>query len=299
MNKDETKAFLIAAVIVPLLTVATVASFHLPETWYEGLLGAEKKTKTVPALVKQETVTEEKIEITVNYHNFKTVYDTANGAEGNIETSTVYIVDTEIPINYDGLNIIETIDFTGEGLIGKSCENEHGVMLANVIGHETIGVNPNVKIVNLKILTCDMETPADPNAMFNAVEWLNFHAEPGDIINLSLSSSEDVSSFAGYAFQNLINSGVEIVSAAGNHPTKNPCINSFGAKQGAHIIGGIQPAGIFRSDYMIVEEFSTGDCVTEYLPAVNIHTFNMDGEKTSADGTSLAAALKTGLLSLR
>ena len=214
--------------------------------------------------------------------------------------STVYVIDAEIPTDFPGLNIIDSIDFTGEGLIGKECGNSHGVSVASIIGHETIGVNPYVNIVGLKVFPCDREWQTPFSPLWRALKWVEQNGEEGHVVNLSLAPINERSTVTEKLIENINNKGIIVVSAAGNTHEKDSCEHSFGATvQGTHIVGGVQPAGFLHRGTQPVESFTRGECVTDYMPAVKVLTVDMSGETVELDGTSYAAALKTGTLTVR
>lgn len=77
------------------------------------------------------------------------------------------------------------------------------------------------------------------------------------------------------------------------------CDKAYGATvERVHIISATQPKGLIKNNVEKVEQFADGDCVTGYMPGVEIHTHDITGWKTITNGTSFSAAFHTGILSI-
>ena len=211
----------------------------------------------------------------------------------------VFVIDAEIPADYEPLNVVASVDFTGEGFLGEECGNSHGVMVANVIGHETIGVNPNIPIVGVKIFECDIENQTQGWGFIKAIHWVEENSTAGDIVNLSLTAVDGRNTIVEETLERLTEKGITVVSSAGNYAGEDICDKAYGATvEGAHIISGIQPKGLIKNNVEKVEDFADGECVTGYMPGVEVRTYDISGKKRIVEGTSFSAAFKTGILSI-
>lgn len=265
-NISWKESALVISNIAVMISMLSLTSFLAPNVWYENLIEDSKPKGGAPHV------------------------------SNNV---TVFIVDAEIPENYNQLNIVESIDFTGEGFLGEECGNSHGVMVANIIGGETVGVNPGVPVVGIKVLPCEPDTKTLGNPLRTGLKWVEENSIKGDIVNISLTDLIEGSPRVEDIISELVEKGVIVVSAAGNTTSDEACQRVYGATvHGTKVVSGIKQGSIIDKHVKIVEEFVNSACVNEYMPAINVLTLNMFEEPVKVDGTSFAAAFKTGLISL-
>lgn len=221
--------------------------------------------------------------------------------------SVVYLLDGQVFVDdsADGLNVVERVDFTGEGFV-VNCAHQHGNNMAHTIGGRKVGVAPNVPIVGVKIFPCSETGKYGSQSLLNGLEWVlaNHDAGLNNIVNMSLvleTQSEPVSD----AVDRLVAAGVKVVVAAGNEPV-DACTVAVGAHNSkvtvvSGLVHDVETGEVVRS-----HTNGFGECVDVWMPANNVHTYDgyrFNGETVwdirLASGTSVSAAMFSGVLALQ
>jgi len=177
-------------------------------------------------------------------------------------------------------------------------ENGHGTAMASVIAAQTdngskiVGINDAVQVMPVRVLQ-DNGT----GKISNLIKGIDYAIKnEADIINLSLVSQ--YSSQVSDVIERAHNNGIMVVGAAGNSGEKitdsnkrTPISNESGSDRiigvGAH---GSQGNRISSSNY--------GDHVDTLAPGENVLTVSQNGQLQYQTGTSIAAAVTAGTLSV-
>ncbi|MEY8192393.1 S8 family serine peptidase [Peribacillus simplex] len=166
----------------------------------------------------------------------------------------------------------------------------HGTAIAGIIASNDNqlgiqGIAANAEVYSVKFL--DGYGKGSIESLTNAIEWC---IENGvQIINVSFGMASDNANLRRIV-NKALNSGIILVAAAGNNfgmPTDYP----------AAYEGVISVTAIDRQ-YHINKQFSSTGKIDFSLPGVNILTTTKDGHYAEYNGTSLASAHMTGIISL-
>jgi hypothetical protein len=234
------------------------------------------------------------------------------------------VLDTGIQTNHPDLNVVQAVDFTGDGSNGNDWDG-HGTSMAGVIGaldndFGVVGVAPGVRLWSIQIITScgglgDCASWADVLA---GVDYVAANADRIAVVNASFGSNPD--EFVPYeaihqAVSNVVSRGVVVVAAGGNDG-----IDILG---GDHLFGtldDILPAAL--PEVMAVSamdpvadaiwegsNYSISDKVPSYVtspgagfdvtaPGVGILSTTIGTNYTRGTGTSDATAHVSGLVAL-
>lgn len=198
---------------------------------------------------------------------------------------TAYVIDTGIQTKHP--------DFVGSLLPGYSAIrggvedcNGHGTHVAGTIGGDVYGIAKDVKLVPVRVLDC--RGSGSNSGVIAGVDWVRTKASTNpskSVANMSLGGG--VSAALDTAVNNLINSGVTVVVAAGN--SQADACNSSPARV---------PNAITVAASDINDSFATfsnrGTCVDIIAPGVSITsawliTKNNSKGVNTISGTSMAA----------
>lgn len=207
------------------------------------------------------------------------------------EGITVMVFDTGFSGHEDNCNEIKGPSFVVNEPDSRDY-NGHGSHVAGIIGacdnvNGVVGVAPRAKIISVKVL--DKNGQATSQAILNALKYAA--ANKPDVVNMSLGSPNAMSSDLLYYMQQLANSGVPIIVAAGNNgatggilfPAKYDCTFAIGAYD------------IFNK----VADFSAvGPEIDFVAPGVEILSTFLNGQYAIMSGTSMAAPFVTGVVAL-
>ena len=238
---------------------------------------------------------------------------TISGVEGYAPSlnSVVYVVDGQVSYS-PYLNVVDFVDFTGEGFV-EDCEYSHGNDMAHIIGNSFTGYAPNVRIVNVKIFPCDTDEFKLSGFFVDAAEWLLETMNPKhvNVVNLSLSFYGPGQNVNYSKVKELSKIGKTYISVSAGNYSRNICAPFIEAGlvglPNVFIVGGLKlyVDGVVGNH----SDFGFGECVNVWLPSnmVVIENKNLYVEKHEkisspfikySAGTSPAAAIMSGLLVL-
>ena len=144
-------------------------------------------------------------------------------APGDGTGVTVYLIDTGLDVNnaqfagratkalnLTGTDVADCVDEMGVG---------HGTFVAGIAGGQSTGVANQASLVSLQALGCTeggstMTVAQQRTAVVRALKWLRRNAVKPSVVNMSLTF--DGSTRVDNAVRRLIDSGVQVVAAAGN-----------------------------------------------------------------------------------
>ncbi|MFU8833303.1 MAG: S8 family serine peptidase [Wenzhouxiangella sp.] len=202
----------------------------------------------------------------------------------------VYVLDSGIRASHTqfGGRVLSGATAIQDGRGTGDC-NGHGTHVAGTIGASTWGVAKSVRLVPVRVFGC---TGGSSNSIIAAgIDWIRGNAVKPAVANMSLGGP--ASSVIDNATNNLINSGVTVVVAAGNE-NQNAC-NVSPARVSAALTVGSTTSTDQRSSFS-----NFGSCVNLFAPGSSIRsTWSTSNTATNTiSGTSMAAPHVAGVAAL-
>ncbi len=201
-----------------------------------------------------------------------------------------YIIDSGIRASHSdfGGRVLSGFTAINDGRGTTDC-NGHGTHVAGTVGGSTWGVAKGVRLVPVRVFGC---TGGSANSIILAgINWVAANAVRPAVANMSLGGG--ASATTDSATNNLINSGVTVVVAAGND-NANAC-NFSPARVSNAITVGSTTSTDARSNFS-----NFGSCVNVFAPGSSIrsawHTSNTATNTIS--GTSMASPHVAGVAAL-
>ncbi|HEY0037514.1 MAG TPA: S8 family peptidase [Longimicrobium sp.] len=200
---------------------------------------------------------------------------------------TAYIIDTGIETSHWEFGGRAWAGYDALGGNGQDC-NGHGTHVAGTVGGANYGVAKAVGLVAVRVLDCGGSGTWE--SVIAGIDWVRYyHATPA-VANLSLSGGAMQS--VDDAIQNLVNSGVTVVVAAGNSYGDNACYYSPARAPAAITVGA-------TNQYDQQASFSnTGSCLDIYAPGEGITSAWLYGGTNNISGTSMASPHVAGAAAL-
>lgn len=192
-----------------------------------------------------------------------------------------YVIDTGILASHSdfGGRVLSGYTAIADGRGTTDC-NGHGTHVAGTIGGATWGVAKSVRLVPVRVFGC---TGGSANSTIIAgIDWVRVNRVLPAVANMSLGGS--ASSATDTAVNNLINSGVTVVVAAGND-NANACNYSP-----ARVTNAITVGSTTSTDYR--SSFSNyGSCVNIFAPGSSIKSawYTSTTATNTISGTSMAS----------
>lgn len=213
---------------------------------------------------------------------------------------TAYVIDTGINYSHTEFGGRATlgVDLVGDGFSppGGDCYG-HGTHVAGTIGGTTYGVAKSVKLKSVRVLDCG--GGASYSTVIAGLDWVAANAAKPAVVNLSLGGGVDQAT--NIALNNMIESGVTAVVAAGNS-ADDACNYSPASTLAAITVGATgdrfnpsAPITDARSDYS-----NYGPCLDIFAPGSEIKSAWI-GSTTATNtisGTSMATPHVAGVAAL-
>lgn len=184
-------------------------------------------------------------------------------------------------LNQQSLNAISFVpgQASGDGF-------GHGTWVASKIGAEGVGIAPRCNLTSLRVLAADGSGPT--TFSFEALKWV-LHSKSIDIVNMSLGSFQnDVEQEK--LLVKLANAGVVVVAAAGNMDTDQPF---YPAAYKTTLSVSAIDRSMHRAGFA-----DFGPYLDISAPGVSCYGCYLGGTFRLMSGTSMAAPIVTGLLTL-
>lgn len=218
-----------------------------------------------------------------------------------------YVVDTGVDLDHPDLNtdLLLSRSFlsaTAPGNDSADDYNGHGSHVAGVIGAKanksgTVGVAPGATIVSVRVLDASGSAPdVDVLAGLEYIYGSSSGAQPGDVVNLSLTADPGSTVLDATIRKLATERGLSIVMAAGNSWQNVNTAN-------------VSPAYLDGTNLYTVSAFKSGDyhsypsnsgpSVDWAQPGENIYSLDKNGGYTTKSGTSMAAPHLSGILVAR
>lgn len=209
---------------------------------------------------------------------------------------TAYIIDTGMRVSHEefGGRAIHGPDFVQEeGEEGADCYG-HGTPVAGIIGGNSYGVAKDIKMVSIKVFTCEGSGPE--SRILEALDWIKANASPPAVVNASFGYY--ASDALDLAFENIIASGIHFAVSAGNSdedacnfsPARIPNVVTVGASDLEDKI----------ASFSIYSKSNYGSCVDIFAPGLRTTTASEKDDISSKyfSGTSAAAPHVAGVIAL-
>ena len=219
--------------------------------------------------------------------------DPLNGIYRFVATGSgvnVYVIDTGIRATHTEFEgrVNLSFDNVNDGQNGNDC-NGHGTHVAGIIGGKTYGVAKGVQLNAVRVLNCSGS--GTTSSVIEGIDWVTQHHSSPAVANLSLGGS--ASTALDSAINNLINSGVVTVVAAGNS-NNNACSYSPARVPNAITVGSTttEDARSSFSNYgSCVDIFAPGSSIKSSVASSDTYTGIYSGTSMAAPHVAGAAAL--------
>jgi subtilisin family serine protease len=222
---------------------------------------------------------------------------------------TVYVFDGGVSMNHPELAGRVRLGFSGFADDPKIC-NAHGTAVAGAIGGATLGVAPDVEIVDVKMVQCE-KLRGTIKAIVDGAHWvIEDHKEhPGPAIanwSFIADTSSRIPSLDS-AVADLRAAGIPVVVSAGNAEI-DACRVSPANSVGALVVGASAVAaekladGSTKTIDKRAPNTAFGPCIDIYAPGDSVMLPSLDRNNAPVtqlwNGTSMAAGYVSGALAL-
>ena len=218
---------------------------------------------------------------------------------GNGIGKRVWIIDSGIDFDHPDLTVDKELSKSFvEGESSANDENGHGTHVAGIIGAKNntigvLGIASGATLVSLRVL--DKDGSGLLSSMIEALAYINTHASPGDVVNMSIGNDKGISAALDQQVKATASKGIYIAIAAGNE--KEDANNYSPARINAanvYTVSAIDSTDKFAS-------FSNygSDVVDFAAPGVHILSTFKGGKYAYLSGTSMATPHVAGLLLLK
>jgi len=202
-----------------------------------------------------------------------------------------YIIDSGIRTGHNqfGTRLLAGYSAINDGRGTNDC-NGHGTHVAGTVGGTTWGVAKQVRLVPVRVFGC---TGGSANSTIIAgIDWVRANRVLPAVANMSLGGP--ASSATDTATNNLINSGVTVVVAAGNNNGANACNYSPARVANAVTVGSTTSTDA-RSSFSNI-----GSCVNIFAPGSSITSawYTSTSASNTISGTSMASPHVAGAAAL-
>ena len=207
----------------------------------------------------------------------------AGDGSGAVTNVNAYIIDTGVDVAHADLNVINHVNFAGDG-VNTDCHG-HGTHVAGTVaardnGSDVVGVAPGAPLTGVKVLTCSGS--GSTSDVVKGVDWVTKNAVLPAIANMSLGGGTNrtldraVKRSANRIFYSIAagNSGLD---ACGFSPAA------------AGSAAGVMTAAATDSGDQEPSWSNFGPCVEVWSPGVSIISTRLGGGTTTFSGTSMAA----------
>ena len=202
----------------------------------------------------------------------------------------VYVIDSGILANHSnfGGRVLPGVTAISDGRGASDC-NGHGTHVAGTIGGATWGVAKAVRLVPVRVFGCSGGSAN--STIIAGIDWVRANRVLPAVANMSLGGG--ASSATDTATNNLINSGVTVVVAAGNN-NANACNYSPARVAGAITVGSTA-SNDSRSTFS-----NFGTCVNIFAPGTSITStwWTSTSATNTISGTSMASPHVAGAAAL-
>jgi subtilisin len=218
---------------------------------------------------------------------------------GNGIGKRAWIIDTGIDFDHPDLTVDATKSksfVSGES--SADDENGHGTHVAGIIGAKNntfgvLGIASGATLISLRVL--DKDGNGLLSSIVQALAYINTHASPGDVVNMSVGDDEGISTILDEQVRNTAAKGIYIAIAAGN---EKALANKY--SPGRTNADNVFTVSAIDSLDNFARFSNYGNDVVDYAaPGVRILSTFTNGRYAYLSGTSMAAPHVAGLLLLK
>lgn len=220
----------------------------------------------------------------------------------------IAVLDTGIDLDHNDLNVYQQVSFI-PNTNSADDDHGHGTHIAGIAGAKdnsfgTVGIAPDARLWAIKVL--EGTGVGDMSTLIKGLDYVAKNAEQIDVAVLSLGC-ECKSNALDIAVNNVVNSGVTLVVAAGNDgknaetfsPANNPNAITVSAIVDTDGKCGGRGHNTFYGEDDTLATFSNyGNVVDISAPGVEIFSTYKSGSYASLSGTSMAAPHVAGAAAL-
>jgi subtilisin-like proprotein convertase family protein len=217
---------------------------------------------------------------------------------------TAYIMDTGVRIGHAEFQGRASVgyDAVNDGWNGQDCSTTgHGTHVAGTVGGVTYGVAKKVKLVSVRVLSC--ENFGTISQIIDGLDWVTANAVHPAVINMSLGAGVR-STIEEAAVKRVFQAGITVVVSAGND-NKDACTYSPAAVPEAITVGASNPVDERAlwpepPPSTIVNGSNWGRCIDLFAPGESIKSAHnaTDTATVVLRGTSMASPHVTGAAAL-
>lgn len=256
----------------------------------------------------------QKIHTQLNHQQLPVGIDRVDGdlspTRANINSINVDIavLDTGIDLDHNDLNVYQQVSFI-PNTNSADDDHGHGTHIAGIAGAKdnsfgTVGIAPDARLWAIKVL--EGTGVGDMSTLIKGLDYVAKNSEQIDVAVLSLGC-ECKSNALDIAVNNVVNSGVTLVVAAGNDgknaetfsPANNPnaiTVSAIVDTDGK--CGGKGQNTFYGKDDTLATFSNYGNVVDISAPGVEIFSTYKSGSYASLSGTSMAAPHVAGAAAL-
>ncbi len=199
---------------------------------------------------------------------------------------TAYVIDSGIRGGSEfGDRLVGGITAVDDGHGYTDCYG-HGTHVAGTLGGKTYGVAKGVKLVAVRVFSCNGES--SNSAVISGIDWVNFNHTGPSVANMSLESPK--SRAIDEAVAALVSQNVTVVVAAGNEGSDACNVSP------AHVPEVLTVGASNRQD-KLWQGSNRGRCVDVFAPGEDVTSAGLRGSLTMS-GTSMAAPHAAGVAAL-
>jgi subtilisin family serine protease len=208
----------------------------------------------------------------------------AGDGSGAVTNVHAYIIDTGIDVAQEDLNVINHVNFAGDG-INTDCHG-HGTHVAGTVAAsdntiDVVGVAPGAPLTGVKVLGC-FGSGASSDVV-KGVDWVTKNAVQPAIANMSLGGGANRT--LDRAVKRSANRGIFYSIAAGNSGLDACGVSPAAAGSAA----GVMTTAATDNHDIEPSWSNFGPCVDIWAPGVSIISTRLGGGTTTFSGTSMAA----------
>lgn len=203
----------------------------------------------------------------------------------------IYVLDTGVNVGHPNFGGRATADFNSSGDGNSSDCIGHGTAVAGVAGSSSFGVAKNARIHSIKVINCSGS--GTTTSVISGLNWVMANRTNPAVINMSIGTVGSPAALAPVdtAVNNVINSGVTIVAAAGND-------NGSACSTPPARVGNVITVGATTESDQRRFNSNYGSCLDLFAPGNLIQTTTNGGGSDWFSGTSFASPHVAGIAAL-
>ena len=209
---------------------------------------------------------------------------------GNGAGVNAYVVDSGLDYSNSEFGGRAVLGYSDPNMQSDRDDNGHGTHVAGTVGGDKYGVAKKVNIIGVKVL--NWKGSGTSTTLIDGLAWVvrDYMAKgkPNSVVNLSLGVG-GVSSAADAAVQEVIDSGITVVAAAGNEK-QDAC-----GVTPARVPDAITVGASDTEDHSASSFTNWGTCLDIWAPGRNIVSIE-PSHRAVKSGTSMAAPHVTGVI---